>query len=183
MKSLRSIYDKKRSTIRWMRQMQLKLKLSPVKTKAIQTWTCGRLLLESGAHSGVSAERRVRREGSKTGLRLLFWLCRVHGETSLSLERLHVDLQLLQSTSHCLHAFSFSYLFLTALTALRDFLEMTKRPLSVSSSNKWVEIFCFSPLTLYGPYILESVVHDGFAFIQKGGFPHVKYDNNWNVKG
>ena len=36
--------------------MQLLLKLSPVKTKAIQTWTCGRLLLESGTHSGVSAE-------------------------------------------------------------------------------------------------------------------------------
>ena len=26
-------------------------------------------------------------------------------------------------------------------------------------------------LTLYGPYILESAVHDGFAFIKKGGFP------------
>ena len=38
-------------------------------------------------------------------------------------------------------------------------------------------------LTLYGPYILESVVHNGFAFIKKGGFPHVKYGNNWHVKG
>ena len=38
-------------------------------------------------------------------------------------------------------------------------------------------------LTLYGPYILESVVHDGFAFIKKGGFPYVKYGNNWHVKG
>ena len=27
-----------------------------------------------------------------------------------------------------------------------------------------------SGLTLYGPYILESVVYDGFAFIKKGGF-------------
>ena len=38
-------------------------------------------------------------------------------------------------------------------------------------------------LTLYGPCILESVVYDGFAFIKKGGFPHVKYGNNWHVKG
>ena len=38
-------------------------------------------------------------------------------------------------------------------------------------------------LTLYGLYILESVVHDGFAFIKKGGFPYVKYGNNWHVKG
>ena len=33
------------------------------------------------------------------------------------------------------------------------------------------------------PYILESVVHDEFAFIKKGGFPYVKYGNNWHVKG
>ena len=38
-------------------------------------------------------------------------------------------------------------------------------------------------LTLYGPYILESVVHDGFAFRDTGGFPYVKYGNNWHVKG
>ena len=38
-------------------------------------------------------------------------------------------------------------------------------------------------ITLYGPYILESVVHDGFAFIKKGGFPYVKYGNNWHLKG
>ena len=107
----------------------------------------------SGEHILVSV-RRVRREGSKTGLRLLFSLCRVRGETSLSLEQMHVDLQLSRSICHCLHVFSFNYLF---LTALRDFLDMTKRPLSVSSSNKWVEIFCFSPLALLcpvdGPFI------------------------------
>ena len=70
-KSLRRSYDKKRSTIQWMKQTQLQLKLSPVKTKAIQTWTCGRLLLEWGGHSGESL-RRVLGEGSKPGLRLLF---------------------------------------------------------------------------------------------------------------
>ena len=61
MKSLRRhSNDKKRSTIRWMKQTQLQLKLSPVKTKAIQTWTCIRLLLQWGTHSGVSAESASR---------------------------------------------------------------------------------------------------------------------------
>ena len=36
--------------------MQLQLKLSPVKTKAIQTCNRIRLLLQWGTHSGVSAE-------------------------------------------------------------------------------------------------------------------------------
>ena len=66
MKSLRRFYDKKRSTIRWMKQIQrsqagqLQLKLSPVKTKAIPTWTCVRLLLQWGTHAGVSAESASR---------------------------------------------------------------------------------------------------------------------------
>ena len=60
MKSLRRSYDKKRCTLRWMKQTQLYLKLSPVKTKAIQTWTWGRLLLEWGTPSGVSAESASR---------------------------------------------------------------------------------------------------------------------------
>ena len=60
MKSLRRSYDKKRSTIRWMKQTQLQLKLSPVKTKAIQIWTCVRLLLQWGTHSGVSEECAAR---------------------------------------------------------------------------------------------------------------------------
>ena len=60
MKSLRRSYDKKRSTIRWMKQTQLQLKLSAVKTKAIQTWTCIRLLLQWGTHSGLSAESASR---------------------------------------------------------------------------------------------------------------------------
>ena len=43
MNSFRRIYDKW-STIRWMKQtqLQLKLSLSSMKTKGIQTWTCGR---------------------------------------------------------------------------------------------------------------------------------------------
>ena len=60
MKSLRRSYDKRRSTIRWMKQTQLQLKLSPVKTKVIQTWACVRLLLQWGTHSGVSAESAAR---------------------------------------------------------------------------------------------------------------------------
>ena len=38
-------------------------------------------------------------------------------------------------------------------------------------------------LTIHGPYILESVVHDGFTFINTGAFPYVKYGNNWHVMG
>ena len=161
----RHSYDKKRSTIRWMKQTQLQLKLSPVKTKAIQTWTCIRLLLQWGTHSGVSAESASR--GSKTGLRLLFWLCRARGESSLSVERLHVDLQLSRSTCHCLHAFSFSYLF---SMALRDFLNMTKRPPSVSPSNKWVETSCFSPLALLCPVDGSFIHHCLYIFYKFSQF-------------
>ena len=161
MKSLRRSYDKKRSTIRWMKQTQLQLKLSPAKTKAIQTWTCVRLLLQWGTHSGVSAESASRGIEDRTAL--FFRLCRARGESSLSVERLHVDLQLSRSTWHCLPAFSFSYLF---WTALRDFLDMTKRPLSVSPSNNWVEIFCFSPLALLCP-VDGSFIHHCLYFFYK----------------
>ena len=51
-------------------------------------------------------------QGSKTGTRLLFWLCRVCGESSLSVEGLHVDLQLSRSTCQCFQASSFSYVLL-----------------------------------------------------------------------
>ena len=48
----------------------------------------------------------------------------------------------------------------------------------------WAEHFeVMKNLTFYGPYILESVVHDGFAFRETGGFPYVKYGNNWHAKG
>ena len=120
--------------------------VTPVETKAIQTWTCDHLLLEWGTHSGVSAESASRGIEDRTASVVL--ICRARGETSLSVERLHVDLQLSRSTCHCLHAFSFSYLL---LTAFRDFLDMTKRPLSVSPSSKWEEIFCSSPLGLLCP--------------------------------
>ena len=43
-----------------MKQAQLQLKLSPVKTKAIQTLTWGHLVLEWGTHSGASAESASR---------------------------------------------------------------------------------------------------------------------------
>ena len=123
MKSLRRSYDKKRSTIRWMKQTQLQLKLSPVKTKAIQTWTCVRLLRQWGTHSGISAKSASREIEDGTASVVLI-ICRARGESSLSVERLHIDLQLSRSTCHCLHAFSFSYAYLF-WTALRDFLDMT----------------------------------------------------------
>ena len=72
MKSLYRSYDKKRSTIRWMKQTQLQLKLSPVKTKVmISRLGLVSACFSSGEHILVSV-RRVLREGSKTGLRQLF---------------------------------------------------------------------------------------------------------------
>ena len=74
---------------------------------------------------------RVCCEGSKAGLRLLFCLCRVCGESLLSAEGLHVDvdLQLSRTTCQCLQASSITYVF---LTALRGFLGMTKAPSKMS---------------------------------------------------
>ena len=169
MKSLRRhSYDKKRSTIKqyggWNRRS---CSWSSVRWKRKRSrlglvFAC----FSSGEHILVSV-RRVLREGSKTGLRLLFWLCRARGESSLSVERLHADLQLSRSTCHCLHAFSFSYLF---WTALRDFLNMTKSPLSVSPSNKWVETFCFSPLALLCPVDGSFIHHCLYIFYKFSQF-------------
>ena len=73
MESLRRSYDKKRSTIRWMKQTQLQLKLSPVKTKAIQTWNFVSLLLQ-WEHILVSV-RRVLHKGSIEGRTAsVFWI-------------------------------------------------------------------------------------------------------------
>ena len=75
---------------------------------------------------------------------------RVEKVDSLSVERLHVDLQLSRSTCHCLHAFSFSYLF---WTALRDFFDMTKHPLSVSPATSEWKSFVFRHLRVDGSFI------------------------------
>ena len=104
MKSLRRSNDNKRSTIQWMKQTQLQLKLSPVKTRATRPIGLVSACFSSGEHILVSV-RRVLREGSRTALRLLFWLCRARGESSLSVERLKVDLQLSWSTCHCWRIF------------------------------------------------------------------------------
>ena len=84
-------------------------------------------------------------QGSKTGTRLLFWLCRLCGESLLSVEGLHVELQLSRSTCQCFQASSFSYVLLDGIDRL---LDMTKRPLKCLTQQPWVEIFCFSPLAL-----------------------------------
>ena len=146
------------------------------KRKRSRLGLCVRLLLQWGTHSGVSAESASRGIGDRTAL--LFWLCRARGESSLSVERLHVhvDLQLSRSTCHCLHAFSFSYLF---WTALRDFLDMTKRPLSASPSNKWVEIFCFSPLALLCP-VDGSFIHHCLYFFYKFKFSQFRACSDWS---
>ena len=66
----------------------------------------------------------VVRHASKTGLRLLFWLCRMWGESVLSAEGLHINLQLSRTTCHYLQAFSFTYVFFFGGGG-----GMTKRPL------------------------------------------------------
>ena len=91
---------KKQSTIRWTKrmQLQLQLKLSSMKTKAIQTWTCVRLLLEWGRHPGVSVESVWRKFAQR--------------------RRRHVDLQLSRSTCQCFQASSFSYVLLDGVDRL-----------------------------------------------------------------
>ena len=73
---------------------------------------------------------------------------RVEKVHSLSVERLHVDLQLPRSTCHCLHAFSFSYLF---WTALRDFFDMTKCPLNLPQQQVSGNLFFFRHLRFFAP--------------------------------
>ena len=163
MKSLRRSYDKKWSTIRWMKQTadaaaaeaqsgenenDPDLTLCPPASPVGNTFwcQCGECFPRDQRQDYVCCFDYVDR------------VEKVH-----SVERLHVGLQLSRSTCHCLHAFSFSYLF---WTALRDFLDMTKRPLSVSPSNKWVEIFCFSPLALLCP-VDGSFIHHCLYFFYK----------------
>ena len=90
MKSLRRSYDKKRSTIRWMKQTQLQpaaaeaqsgenesdpdLDLRPPASPVGNTFWC-------------QCGECFARDRSKTGLRLLFWLCRARGETEFTQRR------------------------------------------------------------------------------------------------
>ena len=168
-KSFRRIYDKKRSTIRWMKrmQLQLQLKLSSMKTKAIQTWTCVRLLLEWGRHSGVSVESASCRDQRQTGTRLLFWLCRVCGESSLSVEGLHVDLQLSRSTCQCFQA-SWPHSVTCSWTALTGFLDMTKRPLKCLTQQQVSEkylLFFSACASFLRRWIVESPLFVSFLHI------------------
>ena len=73
MKTLCRLYDKKQSTIRWMKQMQLQLKLSSMKQKRSRLGLVS-VCFSSGEHILVSVWR-VRREEAKTGQCLLFRLC------------------------------------------------------------------------------------------------------------
>ena len=117
----------------------------------------------SGEHILVSV-RRVLREGSKTRLRLLFWLRRARGESSPSVDRTTARRSTFVAVDLPLFArISFSYLF---WTALRDFLDMPKRPLSVFPSNKWVEMICFSPLAPLCP-VDGSFIHHCLYFFYK----------------
>ena len=56
------------------KQTQRQQKLSPVKMKAIQTWTCGRLLLKWVTDSGVSAEKASQGIEDRTAFVVLMML-------------------------------------------------------------------------------------------------------------
>ena len=154
MKSLGRSYDKKRSTIRWMKQTQLQLKLSPVKTKAmIQTWTCVRLLLQSETHSGVSAESASRGIEDRTASVVLLmssaWRKFTQRRTTARRSTtVAVDLPL----------FARIFLQLLVLDRVERLLDMTNRPVSVSPHQQSVEIFCFSALALLCP-VDGSFIH------------------------
>ena len=155
MKSLRRSYDKKRSTIRWMKQTQLQLKLSPVKTKAmIQTWTCVRLLLQWGTRCFA----RDRRQDCVCCFAHVERVEKVHSAaaTARRSTTVAVDLPL----------FARIFLQLLVLDGVERLLDMTKRPLSVSPTNKSVEIFCFSALALLCP-VDGSFIHHCLYFFYK----------------
>ena len=161
MKSLRRSYDKKRSTIRWMKQTQLQLKLSLVKTKAIQTWTCVRLVLQWGTHSGVSAESASRVIEDRTASVVLImssaWRKFTQRRTTARRSTtVAVDLPLFASI----------FLQLLVLDGVERLLDMTKRPLSVFPTNKSVEIFCFLALALLCP-VDGSFIHHCLYFFYK----------------
>ena len=98
-----------------------------------QTWTCGRLLLELGTHSGVSVESTSRGIEGRTAAGFFFIMSSAwrkftqRRRTARRSTAVAVDLPLFARIS------SLSYVF---LTALRGFLDMTKRPLVVSLKNK-----------------------------------------------
>ena len=123
-------------------QLQLQLKLSSMKPNLDLCPPASRLGKTFWCQCGECVV-----QGSKTGTRL-FWLCRVCGESSLSVEGLHVDLQLSRSTCQCFQASDDPHSVTCSWTALTGFLDMTKRPLKCLTQQPWVEIFCFSPLAL-----------------------------------
>ena len=172
MKSLRTIrrhsYDKKRSTIRWMKQTQLQLKLSPVKTKAIQTWTCIRLLLQWGTHSGVSAESALRGIEDRTASVVLImssaWRKFTQRRTTARSYRsttVAVDLPL----------FARLFLQLLVLDGIERLFEHDQAPSEcLPYSNKWVETFCFSPLALFCPVDGSFIHHCLYIFYKFSQF-------------
>ena len=157
-KSFRRIYDKKRSTIRWMKrmQLQLQLKLSSMKTKAIQTWTCVRLLLEWGRHSGVSVESASCRDRRQTGTRLLFWSASVwkkfaqRRRTARRSSAVAVDLPVFSSILA-----SFSYVLLDCVDRLFGH-DQAPSKMSHPATSEW-KSFVFLRLRFFPPSMDRSV--------------------------
>ena len=94
-------------------------------------------------------------QGSKTGTRLLFRLCRVCGESSLSVEGLHVDLQLSRSTCQCFRVSSFSYVLLDGVDRLFGHDQAPSK--NVSPSNREWKSFVFLHLRFFPPSMDRSV--------------------------
>ena len=105
---------------------------------------------------------RVRREGSKTGTRLLFCLCRVCGESSLSVEGLHVDLQLSRSTCQCFQASSFSYVLLDGIDRLFGH-DQAPSEMSHPATSEW-KSFVFLHLCFFR-WIVQSPLFVFFLHI------------------
>ena len=152
MKSFRRIYDdKKRSTIRWTKRMQLKL--SSMKMIAIQTWTCVRLLLEWGRHSGVSVESASWeiKDRCASVVLIMSSVWRKFAQRQRTARRstaVAVDLPVFSSILIQLRALGRRW---------QAFLDMTKRPLKCLNQQQVVEIFGFLLLRFFPPSMDRSV--------------------------
>ena len=94
-------------------------------------------------------------QGSKTGAGLLFWLCRVCGESSLSVEGLHVDLHLSRSTWQCFQASSFSFMLLDGVDRLFGH-DQAPSKMSHPATSEW-KSFVFLHLRFFPPSMDRSV--------------------------
>ena len=121
----------------------------------------------SGEHILLSG-RRVLREGSKTRLRLLFWLCRARGESSLSVEQLHVDLT---TVAVDLPLFARIFLQLLVLDGVERLFGQDQAPSKCLPKQQVSEnSFYFSPLALLCPVDGSFIHHCLYFFYEFSQF-------------